>query len=55
MADLLDNCVQMCKNFCDQHCTFHDTSLFSTLHLYFNDHTKVKCKGGCTIGCCPGT
>lgn len=42
----------MCKNFCDAKCTFHDTSAFSTLHLYFRDHTKVTCDGGCTIGCC---
>eukprot|EP01047_Picozoa_sp_COSAG01_P017427 COSAG01_NODE_923_length_12710_cov_68.328919_1_plen_492_part_00 len=44
----------MCRNFCDKDCTFHDTSLYSTLHLYFKDHTRVTCDGGCQIGCCGG-
>ena len=47
--------VLMCKNFCDAHCTFHDTSLFSTLHLYFRDYQQVSCKSDCQVGCCPGT
>lgn len=42
----------MCKNFCNSSCTFHDTSLFSTLHVYLKDYKKVTCNGGCTIGCC---
>jgi len=42
----------MCKNFCDSACTFHDTSAFSTLHVYLRDYTKVTCHNGCTIGCC---
>ena len=43
----------MCQNFCNATCTFHDTTLFSTLHLFLHDHTKVTCNGGCVIGCCP--
>jgi len=47
----------MCKNFCDSDCTFHGTSAFSTMHIYFRDHSEVKCdpslkcfaKG---MGCC---
>eukprot|EP00040_Diaphanoeca_grandis_P041053 m.262445 g.262445 ORF g.262445 m.262445 type:complete len:327 (-) comp45677_c0_seq1:24-1004(-) len=42
----------MCKNFCDKACTFSDTSLFSTLHLFFKNYTQVTCHGGCSIGCC---
>jgi hypothetical protein len=43
----------MCKNTCDSDCTFLGTSLWSTLHIYFNDYNEVTCNGGCTIGCCP--
>ena len=45
----------MCKNFCNSSCTFHGTSFYSTLHVYFNDRAPVTCKNGCTIGCCSGT
>ena len=44
--------IAMCKNFCNSSCTFTDTSLFSTLHLYMRDHARVTCSGGCSIGCC---
>jgi len=43
----------MCKNWCDSSCTFHDTSFFSTMHLYLKDYTQVNCPGGCTTSCCP--
>jgi hypothetical protein len=43
----------MCKNWCSSECTFHDTSIFSTMHIYLHDHTTVTCPGGCTIACCP--
>jgi len=45
--------VLYCKNTCDSSCTFHDTSVTSTLHVYMKDHTKPQCAGGCKIGCCP--
>jgi len=43
----------MCKNWCDSSCTFHDTSAWSTMHIYLRDYTKATCPGGCTISCCP--
>merc|ERR1712187_1096214 len=33
----------MCKSTCDSDCTFAGTSTWSTLHVSFRDHTKVKC------------
>eukprot|EP00697_Spironema_sp_BW2_P012507 gnl/Spiro4/28775_TR14243_c0_g1_i1.p1 gnl/Spiro4/28775_TR14243_c0_g1~~gnl/Spiro4/28775_TR14243_c0_g1_i1.p1 ORF type:complete len:311 (+),score=62.15 gnl/Spiro4/28775_TR14243_c0_g1_i1:108-935(+) len=42
----------MCKNFCNSDCTFSDTSIFSTLHIYFKDPKSVTCPGGCTMSCC---
>jgi hypothetical protein len=44
----------MCKNFCNESCTFTDTDFFSTLHIYMNDRANVTCRNGCTIGCCKG-
>lgn len=43
----------MCKNFCNSNCTFHDTSFFSTMHVYLNDYENVNCANGCKMGCCP--
>eukprot|EP00620_Florenciella_sp_RCC1587_P017994 CAMPEP_0182569192 /NCGR_PEP_ID=MMETSP1324-20130603/9898_1 /TAXON_ID=236786 /ORGANISM="Florenciella sp., Strain RCC1587" /LENGTH=334 /DNA_ID=CAMNT_0024783433 /DNA_START=26 /DNA_END=1027 /DNA_ORIENTATION=+ len=34
---------QMCGNFCDEDCTFSDTSIWSTMHFYFNDPEAMKC------------
>lgn len=53
----------MCKNWCDSHCTFTDTTIWSTMHFYFNsvsskDSNYIKCGGKCFapgIGCCPGS
>jgi hypothetical protein len=42
----------MCENWCDSSCTFHDTTFWSTLHIYLTDYTQVTCPGGCTMGCC---
>eukprot|EP00943_MAST-04B_sp_MAST-4B-sp1_P009523 g9523.t1 len=49
----------MCKNWCDKDCTFSGTSVWSTMHFYFRDYTKVTCPttSTCTfpgISCCPG-
>eukprot|EP00048_Salpingoeca_helianthica_P016162 m.230753 g.230753 ORF g.230753 m.230753 type:complete len:283 (+) comp18138_c0_seq1:66-914(+) len=44
--------VLMCKNWCDKDCKWHDTDFWSTAHIFFRDHTKVTCPGGCTLGCC---
>lgn len=35
----------MCKNFCDSKCTFTDQkdSLWSTMHLWFQDPESIKC------------
>jgi len=44
----------MCKNWCDNKCTWKDTNFWSTSHIYFNDEKKVICGGGCTRSCCPG-
>jgi hypothetical protein len=44
--------TSMCKNFCDKNCAFTDTSLFSTLHLFFRDYSRVTCDNDCHIGCC---
>jgi len=43
----------MCKNWCDSSCTWHDTSAWSTFHVYLKDYTQVTCPAGCTISCCP--
>jgi len=43
----------MCKNWCSTNCTFADTSIWSTMHLYLRDHTTVTCPGGCSTACCP--
>lgn len=42
----------MCKNFCNSDCGFHDTSVYSTMHIFMNDRSKVTCHDGCKIGCC---
>lgn len=42
----------MCKNFCNSDCTWKDTNLWSTMHIYLRNYTKATCPGGCTIGCC---
>jgi len=42
----------MCKNWCDSKCTFNDTSVWSTMHIYANNYNEVTCPGGCTISCC---
>mmetsp|Transcript_29153 Transcript_29153/g.70987 ORF Transcript_29153/g.70987 Transcript_29153/m.70987 type:complete len:293 (-) Transcript_29153:64-942(-) len=42
----------MCKNWCDDDCTFEGTSAWSTMHVYFRDYNKVTCPGGCSIACC---
>merc|ERR550537_7482 len=33
----------MCKNLCSPNCGFTGTSMWSTMHIYFRDHTEVKC------------
>jgi len=48
----------MCKNTCDQDCTFEGTHAWSTLHVYFRDHNDVKCDPllECMVpgvSCCP--
>jgi len=48
----------MCKNWCDSDCTFSDTSIWSTMHFYFNDVKELKCPSNlkCSvpgISCCP--
>lgn len=42
----------MCKNFCSAQCTFANTYVFQTMHIFFRDYKKVTCPHGCTIGCC---
>jgi len=47
-----------CKNWCDSDCTFSDTSIWSTMHFYFNDVKELKCPSNlkCSvpgISCCP--
>jgi hypothetical protein len=43
----------MCKNWCDEACTFDETFL-STMHLFFRNYTTYDCKGPCqTLNCCP--
>jgi hypothetical protein len=42
----------MCKNFCSSQCTFANTYIFQTMHIFFRDYKKVTCPHGCTIGCC---
>lgn len=42
----------MCKNFCSSSCTFSDTSIWSTFHLFLRDRNLASCPNGCTIGCC---
>lgn len=58
---------QMCGNWCDQSCGFTDhDDVWSTMHIYFNDHDTVKCAAEltCATGffpfpgkrsCCPGS
>jgi len=52
-----------CKNLCDSDCTFEGTHFWSTMHIYFQEHTAVKCESdlkcafgspgsGHGIGCC---
>jgi len=56
---------EMCQNTCDSDCHFDGLTSagpFSTMHIYFNDHTEVKCEEGLTCaanipgsgnaGCC---
>ena len=53
----------MCGNFCDKSsCTFNGTSVWSTMHFYFQDHSDadLKCTQSpeiktCALGvkCCP--
>lgn len=50
----------MCKNLCDSDCKFKGTSAWSTLHVYFRDHSLVTCEPGlkCVaagLGCCPSS
>jgi len=47
---LLD--ILMCKNWCDSSCTWIDTSIWSTFHVYLNDQSEVTCPDGCSIACC---
>lgn len=47
----------MCKNLCSQNCGFTGTSMWSTMHIYFRDHTEVTCEPGLKcflegMGCC---
>lgn len=47
----------MCKNLCSPNCGFTGTSMWSTMHIYFRDHTEVTCEPGlkCNLpgmGCC---
>jgi len=44
--------ILMCKNWCNPKCTFNDTSLWSTMHIYTNNYKEVKCPGDCSISCC---
>jgi len=44
----------MCKNMCDKDCTFHDTSFYSTAHIYMNDRADVTCYNDCKLACCGG-
>jgi len=43
----------MCENWCSSACTFNDTSVWSTMHIYTNNYSTVTCPQGCTIHCCP--
>jgi len=45
--------VLMCKNTCDDDCTFSGTLAWSTFHIYFKNYTAVTCANDCQIGCCP--
>jgi len=46
--------LEMCKNTCDSDCTFSGThsllSAWSTLHVYFRDHSSVTCPRALTCG-----
>ena len=52
----------MCGNLCDSDCTFAGTDYWSTMHFYFNDHSKpeLTCSKSSEIShcftgvsCCP--
>merc|ERR1712087_649022 len=44
---------EMCANLCDKDCTFSgltDAGPWSTMHIYFRDHTSVTCDSKLTCG-----
>lgn len=41
---------QMCANTCDKDCTFAGTAAWSTMHIFFNDHSQVTCPAGLKCG-----
>lgn len=41
-----------CKNTCDPNCTFANTWIWQTMHIFFRDYTKTTCLHGCEISCC---
>lgn len=51
----------MCQNTCEKDCSFTGASSFSTMHIYFRDHSLVKCAADLQckvswptkISCCP--
>jgi len=42
----------MCQNWCDSSCTWNDTDVWSTAHIYLNNYKQATCPNGCTIACC---
>jgi len=42
----------MCENWCDSKCTFNDTDIWSTMHIYTNNYNDVSCPNNCHIACC---
>lgn len=41
---------EMCANMCDQDCHFAGTDSWSTLHIYFRDHSEVTCASSLKCG-----
>jgi len=42
----------MCKNWCDSSCTWNDTDVWSTAHIFLNNYKNAVCPNGCSTACC---
>jgi len=42
----------MCKNTCSSACTFANTWIWQTMHIFLRDYTQTGPLHGCTIACC---